>query len=505
MERRIKTLYIVTIIAILAFLGMQSYWLYGRYEFALSDYERNLGARIEKCVAEYNAIRAVSSDSRVDSFRNGKDFNTFYVPSFSLSQKYGDTVQTKRTSRIYTYRFSAHELLGLKPGTPLTEEQKDRAMKLAVVQTETPVDSMIFDSSGAKDENEAWLATNNVQTERKCPFTVEGIDSIMEKAGIKAEVTLARVDSMVWGNAVEYHRSVFSPSVSMIIPYSQLQGLTACIVSCVNPFDVLPGMGPALIITLLVSCLLIVCLVLQFSTVLKLSRLDKMRNSFVTTMIHELKRPISTLKMCVSAMGIDSMMGSGEVRKEILAETRNALDNLSAYFSKLRDITFNNVEQIPLNIRSVNLRELFDSVASAAVIPSGKTVEIRNNIGGETVVSADRSHLFNILNNLVENAIKYSGRAVEITAEASVSNETVEIRIGDNGNGISSGDLRHIFDRFYRGNATAGEPPGMGLGLTYVKLLTEAHGGSITVSSSEGKGTCFTIKLPQLKTRSRYF
>lgn len=497
MERRIKTLYIVTIIAILAFLGMQSYWLYGRYEFALSDYERNLGARIEKCVAEYNAIRAVSSDSRVDSFRNGKDFNTFYVPSFSLSQKYGDTVQTKRTSRIYTYRFSAHELLGLKPGTPLTEEQKDRAMKLAVVQTETPVDSMIFDSSGAKDENEAWLATNNVQTERKCPFTVEGIDSITEKAGIKAEVTLARVDSMVWNTAVEYHKSVFSPAVSMIIPYSQLQGLTACIVSRVNPFDVLPGMGPALIITLFVSCLLIVCLVLQFSTVLKLSRLDKMRNSFVTTMIHELKRPISTLKMCVSAMGIDSMMRSGEVRKEILAETRNALDNLSAYFSKLRDITFNNVEQIPLNIRSVNLRELFDSVASAAVIPSGKTVEIRNNIGGETEVSADRSHLFNILNNLVENAIKYSGRMVEITAEASVSNETVEIRISDNGSGISSGDLRHIFDRFYRGNATAGEPPGMGLGLTYVKLLTEAHGGSITVSSSEGKGTCFTIKLPQ--------
>ena len=78
-----------------------------------------------------------------------------------------------------------------------------------------------------------------------------------------------------------------------------------------------------------------------------------------------------------------------------------------------------------------------------------------------------------------------------------MSNETVEIRISDNGNGISSGDLRHIFDRFYRGKASAGEQPGMGLGLAYVKLLTEAHGGCITVSSSEGKGTCFTIKLPQ--------
>ena len=498
MEKRIKILYIITIAAILAFLGMQIYWLYGRYEFALRDYEQNLSERIIKCVDDYNAIRAKSSDTRIDSLKQ-KDNNAevFSVPTFSLKQQYGDTVKTTRTSKIYTYLFSAHELLGLKPGTPLTEDQKNLAMELAQVQMATPVDSMVFDASGAKDESQAWLATNKVQTERKCPFSVEGIDTILQKSGIKAQINLVEADSMVWNTTVKYHASVFTPDLTMTIPYSELQGRTVCIVSPINPFDVLPGMWPTVIITLLVSVLLIVCLVLQFSTVLKLSRIDKMRNSFITTMIHELKRPISTMKMCVSGLDNKRMMEEPKIRKELLTETRTALDNLSAYFSKLRDITFNNVEQIPLNIQSVNLHDLFDTTATATVRPSGKEVVIHNEIPLDIVASADRSHLYNILNNLVENAVKYSGDSVEIRASANADKEFVELRISDNGNGISSGDLKHIFQRFYRGKASSGEQPGMGLGLAYVKLLVNAHGGEIAVESTEGKGSCSTIKLPQ--------
>ncbi len=498
MEKRIKTLYIVTIIAILAFLGMQVYWLYGRYEFALRDYERELSERIVKCVDDYNEIRAKSSDTRVDSLkRKGNNTDIFSVPTFSLQQEYGDTVKTTRTSKIYTYLFSAHELLGLEPGTPLTSKQKDEAMKLAEIQMATPVDSMIFDASGAKDESQAWQATNNVQTERKCPFKVEGVDSILQKSQIKARINLVETDSMVWSTTVKYHTSVFSPDLSIIIPYSELQGKSVCVVSSINPFDVLPGIWQTLVITLLVSCLLIVCLVLQFSTVLKLSRLDKMRNSFITTMIHELKRPISTLKMCVSGLDNERMLADKTVRKELLTESRKALDNLSAYFSKLRDITFNNVEQIPLNIQSVNLHDLFDNVAQATVQPSGKTVIIHNEIASDSIVSADRAHLYNILNNLVENAVKYSGQEVEINATATAKEGFVELTVSDNGNGVPAGDLKHIFQRFYRGKASAGEQPGMGLGLAYVKLLVEAHGGEISVESAEGSGTSFTIKLPQ--------
>lgn len=498
MEKRIKTLYIVTIIAILAFLGMQVYWLHERYEFALRDYERNLSERIVMCVDEYNKIREESTDSKANSLKKQDNVvDAFSVPTFSLEQQYGDTVKTTRTTRIYTYLFSAHELLGLEPGTPLTDEHKMKAAKLAQQQMKEPADSMIFDASGARDENEAWSATRNVQRERSCPFRVDGIDSVLNKAGIRADITLVRADSIVWDNKIVNHKSAFTPEVSLTIPYSQLQGLTVQIVSRINPIDVLPGMWQTLVITLLVSCLLIVCLVLQFSTVLKLSHIDRMRNSFITTMIHELKRPISTLKMCVSGLDSERMLEDRETRKELLTETRTALDNLSAYFSKLRDITFNNVEQIPLNIQSINLHDLFDAVADATLRPSGKAVAITNDIAPDTVVSADRSHLFNILNNLVENAVKYSGAEVEINASATENDGVIELMIKDNGNGIPSGDLKHIFRRFYRGKTSAGEQPGIGLGLAYVKLLVGAHGGEITVRSDEGRGTCFTIKLPQ--------
>ncbi|MDE5674856.1 MAG: HAMP domain-containing histidine kinase [Muribaculaceae bacterium] len=191
------------------------------------------------------------------------------------------------------------------------------------------------------------------------------------------------------------------------------------------------------------------------------------------------------------------MMADKEIKKEVISETRNALDNLSAYFSKLRDITFNDVEQIPLNVQNINLYDLFENVISAMTFPAGKSILIRNDIDKTFEISADKTHLFNILNNFVENAVKYSGSSVDIIVSAFQNEGMAEVNISDTGNGISSGDLKHIFKRFYRGKASVGEQPGMGLGLAYVKLLVEAHGGNVSVESSEGKGSCFSIRLPQ--------
>ena len=208
MEKRIKTLYIITIIAIFAFLGMQGYWLYCRYEFSLTEYERSFAERIEKCVDEYNEIRETYPDSRPESLRNKENCNAISVPTFSLQQTYGDSVKTTRKAKIYTYLFSAHELLGLKPGTPLTDEQKTKAAQLAQEQTKAPADSAVFDASGARDENEAWKATRNVSTERKCRFTIAGLDSVMKKNDINAEAILIGADSMVWYTTSEFNKSI---------------------------------------------------------------------------------------------------------------------------------------------------------------------------------------------------------------------------------------------------------------------------------------------------------
>lgn len=484
MEKRIKTLYIVTIAAIMAFLGMQMYWLYGRYEFSLREYEHHTEAVIADVIVEYNKER--------DKKGTG-DINT----SYSLSHGVDSAGNTSRKVTVSS-SFNGRKLLGIDEERNLTDEEKERLAEIVSDSLQRIEEKKLsIDASTAPSDGAAWAAMRNFELEVQSPFTIQGLDSLLKKENINAVLSLTTTDSLMWKSEMHGHKSFVNPHFQIISPYSELER-KAVIIDCKIPTaDIIREMGWTLVLAFVLSILLILCLIWQIKTIIRLSRLDNMRNSFITTMIHELKRPISTLKICVSGLDNKQMVDDPEIRKELLSETRTALDNLSAYFSKLRDITFNNVEQIPLNIQSVNLHDLFDTVAAATIRPSGKDVVVHNEIASDIVVSADRSHFYNILNNLVENAVKYSGDSVEIKASANADKGEVVLSISDNGNGIPSGDLKHIFQRFFRGKASVGEQPGMGLGLAYVKLLVEAHGGEISAESTLGQGTCFTIKLPQ--------
>ncbi len=484
MEKRIKTLYIVTIAAIMAFLGMQMYWLYGRYEFSLREYEHHTEAVIADVIVEYNKER--------DKKGTG-DINT----SYSMSHGVDSAGNTSRKVTVSS-SFNGRKLLGIDEERNLTDEEKERLAEIVSDSLQRIEEKKLsIDASTAPSDGAAWAAMRNFELEVQSPFTIQGLDSLLKKENINAVLSLTTTDSLMWKSEMHGHKSFVNPHFQIISPYSELER-KAVIIDCKIPTaDIIREMGWTLVLAFVLSILLILCLIWQIKTIIRLSRLDNMRNSFITTMIHELKRPISTLKMCVSGLDNKQMVDDPEIRKELLSETRTALDNLSAYFSKLRDITFNNEEQIPLNIQSVNLHDLFDTVAAATIRPSGKDVVVHNEIASDIVVSADRSHFYNILNNLVENAVKYSGDSVEIKASANADKGEVVLSISDNGNGIPSDDLKHIFQRFFRGKASVGEQPGMGLGLAYVKLLVEAHGGDISAESTLGQGTCFTIKLPQ--------
>lgn len=107
-------------------------------------------------------------------------------------------------------------------------------------------------------------------------------------------------------------------------------------------------------------------------------------------------------------------------------------------------------------------------------------------------------HLANIVGNLVENSIKYSGPSVSVTLDARVAEGKAVIEVRDNGNGIAEADRERVFDRFFRSNdATESGQPGMGLGLAYVRLLVTAHGGTVRADDADGCGTCIIITLPQ--------
>ena len=489
MEKKIKTLYILSIVAILAFLGMQLYWLYGRYEYSLSEYENIQIENISNAITEYNNERA--KHSAVKKIARTQS-------SYQMNTDVDSVGNRRRTVTVTTKEIDGRKILGIAEERDLTPEEMKRLQEL-VMDSLDMVDAKIatVDASGAPSDGVAWNAMRNFDNEIQSPFTTEGIDSILRKGNLNAVITLVLQDSVTWEPVAIRHSSVVSPRFKVITPYSELEK-KAVVIECEIPSsEILRSMGWTLALAVVLSLFLILCLVWQIKTITKLTRLDKMRNSFITTMIHELKRPISTLKMCVSGIDNDKLMEDNQLRHELTGEIRVALDNLSAYFSKLRDITFNNVEQIPLNVSSFNLAAAVGDIIKSITLPSSKNVVFENNVPEDFAVSADRSHLMNILTNLIENAIKYSDSNVSIRINAVRSSDSCLITVEDNGKGIPSADINKIFNRFYRGKASTTDIPGMGLGLAYVKLLTDAHGGEISVESTEGVGSSFSIKLPQ--------
>ena len=262
---------------------------------------------------------------------------------------------------------------------------------------------------------------------------------------------------------------------------------------------VIRRMAYTLLITMLLSFFLIFCLVYQILTIRKQRHIEAIRREFLHTMIHELKRPISTLKMCVSFIGNERMMQDEESKQRILASSHNELDNLTSYFSKLRDITFSDTEEIPLVKSRFALRGLMEECISKQNIPSDKDVRMEIVAEGDLEIQADRMHLANIVCNLLENAIKYSIETVAIRIDYRMREDgMVQISVADNGIGVAKTDQRYVFDKFYRSESAKEKAiPGIGLGLSYVKLLVEAHGGRISLDSTEGEGTTFIIVIPQ--------
>jgi two-component system phosphate regulon sensor histidine kinase PhoR len=198
-------------------------------------------------------------------------------------------------------------------------------------------------------------------------------------------------------------------------------------------------------------------------------------------------------------MGNERMMQDVESKQKILSSSYNELDNLTSYFSKLRDITFCDSTEIPLVKSRFSMRSLIEECIGKQNIPNGKEVKMNIVAVKDVEAWADRMHLANIVCNLLENAIKYSAEAVTIRIDYCMREDgTVQITVADNGIGIEKADQRYVFDKFYRSETVKDKSiPGIGLGLSYVKLLVEAHGGTITFESTEGQGTAFTIIIPQ--------
>ncbi|WP_303642541.1 sensor histidine kinase KdpD [uncultured Bacteroides sp.] len=229
-----------------------------------------------------------------------------------------------------------------------------------------------------------------------------------------------------------------------------------------------------------------------FRTVSELRTIEEMKDDFVSNMTHELKTPISIAYSANDALLNYDAANDTAKQRAYLAIAIKQLKHLGELVENILAVSMERRKALTLRTERIYLPELVGEIASAQQMRADKDISITLDVIEQIDVAADKSHLSNVLNNLIDNAIKYSGESVVI--HITISADSIEVT--DNGIGIPSKSLPFIFDKFYRvphGNRQ--DVRGYGIGLYYVKHILEKMGWSISAKSQEGVGTTFVIKF----------
>jgi len=227
-------------------------------------------------------------------------------------------------------------------------------------------------------------------------------------------------------------------------------------------------------------------------TVAKLRSIEEMKDDFVSNMTHELKTPIAIAYSANDALLNYDTSNDPEKKTAYLNIAVKQLKHLGELVENILAMSMERRKTMTLKPEKINLYELASEIAEAQKMRGDKEIAIEVESNGNVAVTADKFHLSNVLNNLIDNAIRYSGNSVRIN----IFINSGSIAISDNGIGIPSKSLPFIFDKFYRvphGNRQ--DVRGYGIGLYYVKHIIEKMGWSISVKSREEHGSTFTINF----------
>jgi len=252
---------------------------------------------------------------------------------------------------------------------------------------------------------------------------------------------------------------------------------------------------------LLFSVLLLAALIGTFlyllRTIKKQHEMALQRKSFVNNMTHELKTPVATVMAAVEAI---QRFGAKEDKKRMdkyLEVSKQELEHLSGLIERVLQMDFDETKGLRLVKKDFDLASVIDFCIETAKMGAQKPVVIDfQRPTDPVIIHADEAHIKNVISNLLDNAIKYSGTEAEITVALRTAGNQVEISVEDRGKGIPKAHQRNIFDMFYR--VTEGnihEVKGFGIGLAYVRQVVWQHGGHVKVDSHPGNGSRFSVSI----------
>lgn len=226
-----------------------------------------------------------------------------------------------------------------------------------------------------------------------------------------------------------------------------------------------------------------------------LARINQSRRQMTADIAHDLRTPLSVLLGYTEALSDGKLTGSADMYVVMHKEAQH----LQRLVEDLRTLSLADAGELPLNRQETDPADLINRIALAHQVQAQeRDITLRVNAAQNLpYVALDPDRMTQVLGNLMANALRYTPAGGTITLETAVGDQTIHFGISDTGPGIPPADLPYIFQRFYRGEkARHQHEDESGLGLAIAKSLVQAHGGTISVTSSPGAGATFAVSLP---------
>jgi two-component system phosphate regulon sensor histidine kinase PhoR len=241
---------------------------------------------------------------------------------------------------------------------------------------------------------------------------------------------------------------------------------------------------------------------LTIRTLLRQKKLSEIKSDFINNMTHEFKTPLATISLAVDALKNEKVVGDKVKTNYFTGIIKEENRRMNKQVETILQAALLDKQEVQLNLKKLSAHELIKSALNNIVLPiEEKSGSLIYNLDApKDMIMADEVHFTNFVNNLLDNAVKYSKENPEVKLSTFNVGNNLKIKIEDNGIGMNKETLNRIFEKFYRAHTgNVHNVKGFGLGLSYVKSMVEAHGGTIKAESTIGKGSSFIITVPLAK------
>ena len=466
--KRFKTISTTFIIVIAAIFACNVYYIITLYNSIRANVERDVMTAMADADIDdlmYRAGRAQGLSSNVKVQEDIEEYNT---PRKAEASTYRDEHGQLISVRTEADGTVIEERAMLSENSSYSNQMVDAMSRQfhAIMEKYIPYDMAVMDSVLRNQ-----LSYRFIFPDFLCVEVVNNKDSVIcENPKFKGEYGLDSFRFNINPDEGIYYKAYMTPLTRHII--SEMSGVIVTIFLLMVAFTM--------------------AFWYLFRTVSQLRTLEEMKDDFVSNMTHELKTPIAIAYSANDALLNYDTANDPQKKVTYLNIANKQLKRLGELVENILAMSMERRKTMKLKPEEIRLHSFVDEIAAAQRMRGEKNISINVNIDDNIMVEADRTHLANVLNNLIDNAIKYSGDSVEIT----IMGDNKNLLVSDNGIGIPSKSIPYLFNKFYRvphGNRQ--DVRGYGIGLYYVKSILDKMGYAIEVKSTEGEGSVFTIKF----------